>query len=682
MVPLLYLAPVDWRSIRQRPQQLALRLAHRYKLSYVNPVGLRSVRPGDLTRVVRRARGGGGDSAPFAVLDPWYVPLVGVPGLDAENRRWLFRQIEHAFPFDRRPWILWLSTPSLLAEALIEKSHPSLVVYDCMDRYAAFHRGRDRARVERSERMIVERADLVLASSRALVDSLALFGREVLHVANGVEYTAFALAHRPGPPKWRMKIAGPIIGYHGTIGDWLDFDLLEWLAVERPDWTFVFIGPNATRRGGRFFSLPNVVRFGPVPYAELPAHTAHFDVGIVPFELNEVTRHVHPIKALEYLAAGLPTVTSALTDLADVAEVVSFAESRRDWLAALDGAIEPASRSPERVTARRAAAQRQSWDQAALRIADRLDLVLAANQGCRHNSSLVAKVRATLDTRNDVKESVPVTENCDLDVGIIYSGERCFMPPLLTTMSAAAPGLSVRLLLVDNASRDGTAEWQAGFDRTTVMANASPLGYGANLNQVLSAATARYVLLMNTDMYFDPVEPCLAEMVRFMEANPRCGVGACRLYRPDGSYCHPARRFQTPRVIAARRFGLGKVFRGTVSDYLYRQRSRFESFECDWVSGCFLFVRRAAYAEVGGFDLRFKKYFEDVDFCARVAQAGWQVMFHGGTYCYHHEQRASRRLLSADARQHSMSYLSWLCKWGLTSPPSSQSARQILNPGA
>src|SRR5258708_30624154 len=105
MIQLFYVAPVDWPSIRQRPQQLALRLAQRYKLSYVNPVGLRSIRPGDLGRVVCRARGGGGGPAPFPVLDPWYVPIIGVPRLDEENHRWLFRQIERAFPLDRGSWI-------------------------------------------------------------------------------------------------------------------------------------------------------------------------------------------------------------------------------------------------------------------------------------------------------------------------------------------------------------------------------------------------------------------------------------------------------------------------------------------------------------------------------------------------------------------------------------------------
>ena len=71
-------------------------------------------------------------------------------------------------------------------------------------------------------------------------------------------------------------------------------------------------------------------------------------------------------------------------------------------------------------------------------------------------------------------------------------------------------------------------------------------------------------------------------------------------------------------------------------------------------------MRREALAGVGGFDERYRKYFEDVDFCARLARSGWQVMYHGGTWCYHHEQRASRRLLSLDAWRHAMSYLRWL----------------------
>jgi GT2 family glycosyltransferase len=256
----------------------------------------------------------------------------------------------------------------------------------------------------------------------------------------------------------------------------------------------------------------------------------------------------------------------------------------------------------------------------------------------------------------------------DLDVGVIYTHERRYMPQLLDTMRPAAGDLQLRLILVDNASAGGCDEWRRAFPRTTVRTNAARLGYGANLNRILEAATAPYVLLMNTDMAFDPAEPCLEKMARFMDAHPDCGVSVCRIYHPDGGYGYPARRFQTPRIIAARRLGLDTVFSHSIEHYLYGDRDRESSFDCDWISGCFMFLRREAALEIGPFDLRFAKYFEDVDYCARMAQAGWRVMFNGDTYCYHHEQRASRRLLSIDAWLHVRSYFRWLAKWGATPP--------------
>jgi GT2 family glycosyltransferase len=252
----------------------------------------------------------------------------------------------------------------------------------------------------------------------------------------------------------------------------------------------------------------------------------------------------------------------------------------------------------------------------------------------------------------------------DLDVGVIYTHERQFMKPLLTSLVEAARPLRVRLILVDNASEDGTKDWQYWMQPTTVLRNEQRLGYAANLNRILQVASAPYVLLLNTDVYFPPGEPCLAKMFHFMQANPRCGVSICRVYHPDGTYAYPARRFLTLRTIAVRRLGLARLMPRTLDRYLYRRRNRFSSFDCDWMSGCFLFLRSGALAEVGELDSRFRKYFEDVDLCARMRQAGWQVLFHGGTYCFHHEQRASRRLLSPDAWHHLRSYLYWLWKWG------------------
>jgi len=256
----------------------------------------------------------------------------------------------------------------------------------------------------------------------------------------------------------------------------------------------------------------------------------------------------------------------------------------------------------------------------------------------------------------------------DLDVGLIYTYERQFMTPLVSTLANSGPGLNMRLVLVDNASTDGVAEWSATFAKTKVVRNQRRLGYAANLNRVLEVARARYVLLLNTDMLFDPPAGCLARMVRFMDEHADCGVSTCRIYHPDGAYGYPARRFQTLRAISARRLGLERVFGPSLREYLYQDKSIHDSFACDWVSGCFMLVRRQAIEEVGLFDPTFRKYFEDVDLCARMAQGGWRVMFHGETYCYHYEQRASKRLFSPDAWHHLRSYVRWIRKYGLTPP--------------
>jgi GT2 family glycosyltransferase len=262
------------------------------------------------------------------------------------------------------------------------------------------------------------------------------------------------------------------------------------------------------------------------------------------------------------------------------------------------------------------------------------------------------------------KNIIPIRP--DLDIGVIYTHEREMMHRLLASLAASGNGLRMRLLLIDNVSDEGVEEFRNYIPDTVVQRNEQRLLYGPNLNRILHASTARYVLLMNTDMYFDPTEQCLARMVEFMDRNPDCGISGCRLYHEDGEFAFPARRFQTLPLILARRFGLSRWMRKTLDHHFYQERNIDEAWECDWLSGCFLMARRDAMNDVGSFDEGFKKYFEDVDICLRMARAGWRVMYNGETYGYHLEQRDSKRLFSADARWHLKSYLHWLWKWGFS----------------
>jgi N-acetylglucosaminyl-diphospho-decaprenol L-rhamnosyltransferase len=271
---------------------------------------------------------------------------------------------------------------------------------------------------------------------------------------------------------------------------------------------------------------------------------------------------------------------------------------------------------------------------------------------------------SSFDSSLTVRNKVP-----DVDVGLVYTYERQWMPRLLSSLAAAGRGVAMRLILVDNDSADGVEAWKGYVPDTVVLRNRRRYLYPANLNHVLRASTARYVLLLNTDMFFDVSEPCLLRMVRFMDSRPQCGIASCGLYHEDGQFAYPARRFQNLAVVLARRCGLGRFMRRTLDRYLYRDHAPDATWETEWLSGAFLMLRRDAMTEVGLFDEGFGKYFEDVDMCLRMARAGWNVMYHGGTYCYHLERRASRRIISTDALRHLRAYVRWHWKWGFSVRP-------------
>lgn len=386
---LLYLAPVEWASLWQRPQHLASRLAHHYELCYVDPVGLRNVRLSDVQRIFRRILPSRAPIqsrtavAPCPVLRPRYVPLLGPAFVDRCNKRWLTRQITASLAAEAGQRILWIGTPSLLAVALIEADVADVVVYDCMDRYAAFHGGATARRIERAEEAIVARADLVFATSRNLQHWLSQANDHVVLAPNCVDFKLFARDRFPAPPSWARRVERPVIGYYGTVGEWLNYPLLEELAKSHPQWSFVFLGPLHTKRASRLFSLENVEYLGSVPYEELARHAARFDVALIPFELNELTRCVHPIKALEYLALGLPTVSADLPDLADLGHVIQFADTAQEWGAAIEANLDPSMRSTKMVALRRASVQDRSWDRLIEQIDVRLQAALGHSQSRR-----------------------------------------------------------------------------------------------------------------------------------------------------------------------------------------------------------------------------------------------------------------------------------------------------------
>ena len=223
----------------------------------------------------------------------------------------------------RRP-ILWAYVPQ--AEVLVDRLDPALIIYHCVDDIAA-QKGVDAVPFREAEQRFASRADLVIASSAALADRMREVSGNVLEAPNVADTALFSTALEAGPidpalaalPEPRLIFVGAITATK------LDLDLLADLARIRPDWSLALVGSVGLGDPGtdisRLEALPNVHVLGPRRQSELPAVLRGADVGLIPYRQSPLTASIFPMKVYEYLAAGLPVVSTPLPALSDVTEV-------------------------------------------------------------------------------------------------------------------------------------------------------------------------------------------------------------------------------------------------------------------------------------------------------------------------------------------------------------------------
>ena len=228
------------------------------------------------------------------------------------------------------------------------------LVYHCADDYAHV-RGFPKSLPD-LEAELCRWADVVITTSETLCRDRRQWNPNTHWVPNGADVEHFA-QHAPPAAELR-ELARPVIGFVGGLSEWVDVQLLCALASARPEWTFALIGPVGIDLSV-IRNLANVRLLGPRPYAELPAYLAAMDVALIPFQQNPVTYYADPIKAYEYLAAGLPVVATDLPALRRLDHVVRLADSAPSFLNQIQAALTEgrSARSAER----RAEAARHSW---------------------------------------------------------------------------------------------------------------------------------------------------------------------------------------------------------------------------------------------------------------------------------------------------------------------------------
>ena len=212
--------------------------------------------------------------------------------------------------------IAWLYTP--MALPLARRARPDVLVYDVMDDLASFALAPEALRTRPRDALTV--ADLVFTGGRSLQRGIEPLRPDAHCFPSGVEPAHYAQARRMREPRER-----PVAGYVGVIDERLDLDLIDGLAQKLPDWDLRIVGPVVKIDKASLPQAPNVFYPGACAYEKLPHVMGTFDVALMPFALNDATRSISPTKTLEYLAAGLPVVSTRVPDVvSDFGRVVDL----------------------------------------------------------------------------------------------------------------------------------------------------------------------------------------------------------------------------------------------------------------------------------------------------------------------------------------------------------------------
>jgi len=224
----------------------------------------------------------------------------------------------------------------------------------------------------------------------------------------------------------------------------------------------------------------------------------------------------------------------------------------------------------------------------------------------------------------------------DISVVIVGWNARHYLKLCLDSLAKAPPRRNIEVLVVDNASTDGSAEMiEAEFPWVKLIKSKENLGFSRGNNVAIRQCQGRYIALVNPDVIVFP--GCLDALADFLDQNPKVGNVGPRVLNPDMSMQSTCRRFPTlwnnfcSATGLATKFKNSHFFAGEHMFYFPHDRT----LAVDVIVGCFSMIRREAFDEVGLLDEDLFMYGDDVDWCRRAWNAGWQVMFYPGGQAIH-----------------------------------------------
>jgi glycosyltransferase involved in cell wall biosynthesis len=338
------LSHLTWeRKLFQRPQQLASRFAAMGNhVTYFSLLGMRQYLQMDMEERIYIS-----NKTKLTAMNLPFMPLTKRLSM----MRWLTMALlrKKAGPVlaqgapGRR--VLWLQNPAYVDE--IDRLPHDLLVYDVMDPFGAF-KASDPMVVERQDR-VLKKADIVFTGGRSLHSTIEGKHKNLYCFPSGIDFDHFSKGATQGDlPKDLADIPEPRLGYFGAVDERIDWNLIQHLCRERRNWHIVFLGP-LVLMDKIPIDEPNFHWLGPKRYDTLPDYLRGFQVCLIPWLVNELTRYMSPTKTPEYLAAGRPVVSTPIPDVvADYPFDALTADTPEDFLEQCTRALNQGVASPRK----------------------------------------------------------------------------------------------------------------------------------------------------------------------------------------------------------------------------------------------------------------------------------------------------------------------------------------------
>jgi len=249
----------------------------------------------------------------------------------------------------------------------------------------------------------------------------------------------------------------------------------------------------------------------------------------------------------------------------------------------------------------------------------------------------------------------------DLTVSIVSYNSLNFLRDCLDSILENPPSLKYEIIVVDNASADGSCELvQKNFPQVKLLRNSKNTGFAAANNKAISKTNSKYILLINSDCKV--YKNSLDNLVSFMEKNKKVGIAGPKIINSDGSVQLSCRKFPSIFNAAFHTILTNIVPNNPFSrKYKLADVNRDTPFEVDWVSGSAMIIRRKALEDTGPIDERYFMYVEDLDLCYRMWQKSWKVYYYPCASILHHIGGSSgnSELKACFRMQRSVFYFFW-----------------------